>query len=54
MIGVELAVLMRRPRTWISLAILVALPITAAIFLAVTKIAPAPGQGPALLQPGPQ
>jgi ABC-2 type transport system permease protein len=48
-IGVELAVLMRRPRTWISLAILVALPITAAIFLAVTKIAPAPGQGPALL-----
>ena len=49
MIRVELAVLIRRPRTWISLAILIALPVTAAIFLAVTKIAPAPGQGPALL-----
>ncbi len=43
MIRVELALLVRRPRTWISLAILIALPVTAAIFLAVTKIAPQPG-----------
>jgi ABC-2 type transport system permease protein len=42
-IRVELALLARRPRTWISLGILVALPLTAAIFLAVTKIAPQPG-----------
>ena len=43
MIRVELSLLARRPRTWISLGILVALPIVAAIFLAVTKIAPQPG-----------
>jgi ABC-2 type transport system permease protein len=43
MIRVELILLARRPRTWISLAILVALPVTIAIFLAVTKIAPTPG-----------
>jgi ABC-2 type transport system permease protein len=49
MIRVELSVLARRPRTWISLAILVALPLTVAIFLATTNIAPAPGTGPALL-----
>jgi len=42
-IRVELALLVRRPRTWISLGILIALPVTAAIFLAVTKIAPQPG-----------
>ncbi len=49
MIRVELAVLARRPRTWISLAILVALPLAAAIFLATTHIADSPGQGFALL-----
>jgi ABC-2 type transport system permease protein len=51
MIRVELKLLLRRPRTWISLGILVALPLTAAIFLAVTKIAPQPGDPntPALL-----
>jgi ABC-2 type transport system permease protein len=39
-IRVELSLLLRRPRTWISLAILVALPVTAAIFLAATHIGP--------------
>lgn len=43
MIRVELSLLARRPRTWISLAILIALPVTVAIFLAVTHIAPNPG-----------
>lgn len=40
MIRVELSLLLRRPRTWISLFILIALPITAAIFLAATHIGP--------------
>jgi ABC-2 type transport system permease protein len=39
-IRVELSLLVRRPRTWISLAILVALPLTAAIFLAATHLGP--------------
>jgi ABC-2 type transport system permease protein len=37
-IRVELSLLVRRPRTWISIFILIALPITAAIFLAATHI----------------
>ena len=49
MIAVELRLLARKPRTWISLLILIALPITVAIFLAATKLAPSPGDGPALL-----
>jgi ABC-2 type transport system permease protein len=48
-IRVELSLLLRRPRTWISLAILVALPTTIAAFVASTGLAPRPGQGPALL-----
>jgi len=48
-IGVELVKLVRRPRTWASILLLCALPTVVAIFIAVTHIAPAPGQGPALL-----
>ena len=49
MIRVELAKLFRRPRTWVSIVLLCALPALVAIFLAVTKIGPAPGQQPAFL-----
>src|SRR5580693_5659330 len=49
MIGVELLKLARRPRVWISIVLLCGLPITVAIFVAVTHVAPPPGQGPALL-----
>jgi ABC-2 type transport system permease protein len=49
MIGVELLKLVRRPRCWVSIALLCGLPIMVAIFVAVTHLAPPPGQGPALL-----
>jgi ABC-2 type transport system permease protein len=49
MISVELRKLMRRPRTWISIALLCALPIAVAVFIAVTHIAPPPGEGAAFL-----
>ena len=49
MITVELIKLWRRPRTWVSLLLLVALPALVAIFLAVTHIGPQPGQQPAFL-----
>ena len=49
MIRVELAKLVRRPRTWGSILLLCALPTVVAVFIAVTHVAPAPGQGPALL-----
>ena len=49
MIGVELAKLARRPRSWVSLALLCGLPLIIAIFVAVSHLAPPPGQGPALL-----
>jgi ABC-2 type transport system permease protein len=48
-IGVELVKLARRPRNWVSIALLCGLPVTVAIFVAVTHLAPPPGQGPALL-----
>jgi ABC-2 type transport system permease protein len=48
-IGTELIKLFRRPRTWLTLALLNLLPITAAIFLAISHVAPRPGQGPAFL-----
>jgi len=48
-IGVELVKLARRPRSWVAIALLCGLPILVAIFVAVTKVAPPPGQGPALL-----
>jgi ABC-2 type transport system permease protein len=48
-IRVELVKLVRRPRTWSSIVLLCALPTIVAVFIAVTHLAPAPGQGPALL-----
>jgi len=48
-IGVELAKLARRPRSWVAIALLCLLPIMVAVFVAVTHVAPPPGQGPALL-----
>jgi ABC-2 type transport system permease protein len=49
MIRVELVKLARRPRCWVSIGLLCGLPITVAIFVAVTHLAPPPGQGPTLL-----
>ena len=49
MILVELAKLARRPRSWVAIALLCGLPILVAVFVAVTHVAPPPGQGPALL-----
>lgn len=49
MILVELRKLGRRPRTWISLGLLCGLPILVAVFLAITKLGPEPGQQPAFL-----
>jgi ABC-2 type transport system permease protein len=48
-IAVELTKLLRRPRTWISIALLCLLPAIVAVFLAVTDVAPRPGEGPAFL-----
>ncbi len=49
MIAVELVKLMRRPRTWVTLLMLNALPTVVAILLATTDVGPRPGQGPAFL-----
>lgn len=49
MITTELVKLFRRPRTWLALILLNALPITIAVLLAVTHLGPRPGQGPAFL-----
>ncbi len=49
MIRVELVKLLLRPRTWITIALLAALPTLVAILLALTDIAPRPGDGPVLL-----
>jgi ABC-2 type transport system permease protein len=48
-IHVELLRLVRRPRTWMILTLLCALPIVVAVFIAVTNLVPRPGQGPAFL-----
>jgi ABC-2 type transport system permease protein len=48
-IRVELVKMLRRPRTWITIAMLNALPTLVAVLLAVTDIGPQPGQGPAFL-----
>jgi ABC-2 type transport system permease protein len=48
-IGVELRGLLRRPRTWVSIALLALLPTIVAVFLAVSEVAPRPGTGPAFL-----
>src|SRR5690348_13442691 len=49
MIAVELCKLARRPRTWVAIGLLNLLPTVVAILLAVTKIRPRPGEGPAFL-----
>jgi ABC-2 type transport system permease protein len=49
MITVELHKLVLRPRVWLSVALLCALPAIVAVFLATTDIAPPPGQGAAFL-----
>lgn len=49
MLRVELAKLLRRPRTWLSILALVALPTAVALFVRATHVAPRPGQGPAFL-----
>jgi ABC-2 type transport system permease protein len=48
-IRVELVKLARRPRTWLTLLLLNLLPTVVAVLLAVTHIAPRPGEGPAFL-----
>jgi ABC-2 type transport system permease protein len=49
MIAVELYKVFARARTWISLLLICALPLLVAVFVAVTHIAPPPGQGSAFL-----
>ncbi|HTZ42973.1 MAG TPA: ABC transporter permease [Jatrophihabitans sp.] len=49
MIGIEIRKLFRRPRTWLTLLLLDALPTLVAILLAITHLGPRPGQGPAFL-----
>jgi ABC-2 type transport system permease protein len=48
-IRVELIKLLRRPRTWVAIGLLCALPIIVAAFVAARHLAPAPGKGPAFL-----
>jgi ABC-2 type transport system permease protein len=48
-IGVEIRKLVRRPRTWVSVGLLCLLPTVVAVFLALSRIAPRPGEGPAFL-----
>lgn len=49
MIAVELRKLVTRPRTWVTVGLLCLLPTIVAVFLAVTRIGPRPGQGPTFL-----
>ena len=49
MIGVELRKLFRRPRTWVTIAVLNALPVLVAVLLQLTDLAPRPGEGPPFL-----
>jgi ABC-2 type transport system permease protein len=49
MILVELRKLVGRPRTWLSILLIVALPIVVAILLRATRVSPPPGQGAAFL-----
>ena len=49
MIAVEVRKLFGRPRTWVSIALLCALPTLVAVFLAVTEVGPRPGEGPTFL-----
>ncbi|MGI8949528.1 MAG: ABC transporter permease [Ornithinimicrobium sp.] len=49
MIRGELVKLLRRPRTWVAIAMLNALPTLVAVLLAVTDLGPSPGTGPPFL-----
>ena len=49
MITVELFKLVRRVRTWFTIGLICALPLVVAIFIAVTHLAPPPGQASAFL-----
>ena len=49
MIGVELRKVFRRPRTWVTIAVLNALPVLVAVLLQLTDLAPRPGEGPPFL-----
>src|SRR5690242_6612212 len=49
MIRVELVKLLRRPRTWVAVAMLCALPVIVAGFVSARHLAPPPGRGPAFL-----
>ena len=49
MIGVELGKLFRRPRTWVTIAVLNALPVLVAVLVQLTDLAPRPGEGPPFL-----
>ena len=49
MIRVELVKMLRRPRTWITILMLNALPTLIAILLATTDLGPRPGTGPPFL-----
>jgi ABC-2 type transport system permease protein len=46
---VELQKLVRRPRTWVCIALLSGLPLLVAVLLKITGIGPRPGEGPAFL-----
>jgi ABC-2 type transport system permease protein len=48
-IAVELRKLLLRPRMWVSVLLLCALPAVVAVFLATTHLSPPPGQGAAFL-----
>ncbi|MFP5283832.1 MAG: ABC transporter permease [Actinomycetes bacterium] len=49
MIGIELVKMLVRPRTWVTIGMLVALPTLIAVLLAVTELGPRPGTGPPFL-----
>src|SRR5262245_22216307 len=49
MLRVELARLLTRPRTWVTIAVLAGLPVVVGAFVKSTGIGPRPGEGPALL-----
>ena len=49
MLTVELRKLVTRRRTWVTIAVLAALPSVVAVFLKVTGVGPRPGEGPAFL-----
>jgi ABC-2 type transport system permease protein len=48
-IAVELSKMFRRPRTWVTIGLLNGLPVLVAVLLALTDLAPRPGEGPPFL-----